>query len=311
MTLYHVLGLTGIAILFATLATAWYLASRAISPQAESFEESRARELDSGIPLRLLDDVAERPEVTIESPFGYRLNAAWIESANRRKAMLLIHGITRNRYGSAKYAEIFAAMGFSCLLIDLRAHGSSGGKHCTFGYYETADIAAWVAWLREKLGSDAMIGLHGESLGGAIALQYAATDPGIRFVIADCPFSDLRGLLVRRLRDDYHLPPFPFIYLASRFARLRTRGLRFELISPLKAALSFENPVFFIHGQEDSYTPCEMSVLMHQARTDKGLPSRLFIAPGAAHAKSYDINPAIYRAEIRSFLAPIIDHPQS
>lgn len=86
-------------------------------------------------------------------------------------------------------------MGYNVLLIDQRRHGESGGSHTTWAFGETDDLDAWTEWLRGKDGG-VKIGMHGISLGGAMALIYSGTERGkkISFYVADSAYGGMMEL---------------------------------------------------------------------------------------------------------------------
>ncbi|WP_433579800.1 alpha/beta hydrolase family protein [Nocardia brasiliensis] len=79
-------------------------------------------------------------------------------------------------------AKELNAQGLSVATCDLRAHGEARpglGLHRDFGYREMleVDLPAIVAAVRQRF-PDAPIHLFGHSLGGQLALLYAAAEPG-------------------------------------------------------------------------------------------------------------------------------------
>ena len=99
--------------------------------------------------------------------------------------------MTENKINSVKYARLFERLGFNSVIYDHRRHGDSGGKTTSFGYYEKIDLKAIVDIIREEIGNDALLGIHGESMGAATTILYAGTfDDKADFHIVDCPFSD-------------------------------------------------------------------------------------------------------------------------
>ena len=92
------------------------------------------------------------------------------------------------------------------------------------------------------------------ALGAAITLQHAAIDHRIAFAIADCPFADLDTLLAYRLKEEYHLPPFPLLPLSNWFVKIRS-GVDVKNVSPIESIKGIETPLMFAHGQEDRYIP--------------------------------------------------------
>lgn len=290
----------GIAVLLA--AVAFILAACVVRPRTYSLKRSYGIEVDKGHLDPAVQGSWERREVRIASPWGYGMAADWFPLAGSRKALVIIHGFAYTRHGSAKYLGLFRSLGFSILAIDLRFHGATGGRNTSFGFYEKEDLRAWVDWVEGEEGAGCRVGTHGESMGAAIALQHAAVDPRVSFVVADCPFADLRGLLAYKLRHDFRLPSFPFLGLANAAARVITGGMDFGAVRPMDAAAAIDAPVLFVHGDADVFIPPESSRAMHAARLAAGKPSWLYIAPGAGHALSYDVDPPEYGRRLRSFL---------
>ena len=185
------------------------------------------------------------------------------------------------------------------LVYDQRNHGHSGGKNTTYGYYEKYDLRSLAEWALQRLGGAGVIGIHGESMGAAIALQYAAIDDRASFIIADCPFSTLLGELTYRLDRQYHLPPIPLLSVTNFLTTLIT-GMSFESVSPIRDIVNLQTPVLFIHGQKDSYIPIQMTRELYDAK--KTGIRQLYLAPEAGHAESFWNNRLEYDQVVGSFL---------
>lgn len=93
---------------------------------------------------------------------------------NRRGTLIYLHGVSDNRASGAGIMERFRKRGFDVVAYDSRANGESEGDACTYGFHEKED-------LREILNSieKGPVILFGSSLGAAVALQLAASDPRI------------------------------------------------------------------------------------------------------------------------------------
>lgn len=297
--IYWYIVLSLLLILFASFGL--YLSAIVIYPRTMTREKTLQMECDKGNMHEEYFDKLLKEEVRIRSQYGYDLHGFYFPNGNSKKTVIICHGITYTIYGSVKYMEMFMKRGFNVLIYDHCNHGESGGKNTTFGYYEKYDLKSCTDWVFEKCGNDCTVGVHGESMGAAIALQNIALDPRISFCVADCPFSDLTELFKYRFRVEYKLPLFPAFQITSLFTRLRT-GMILKDISPIKDISNLETPIFFVHGEEDLYIPTQMSIDMYNSK--KGT-RKLYLAPNARHAESVVKNSDEYDRLIGEFLKEI------
>lgn len=126
------------------------------------------------------DDVG-RPaeEVWLTAPDGPRLHA-WFFAAEpasprARFAVLFCHGNGGNLTSRPGYYRAILEAGVNLLTFDYRGYGRSDGEPSEHGTY--ADAQAAYQWLRARGFSPEHILVWGESLGGGIASQVAATLP--------------------------------------------------------------------------------------------------------------------------------------
>lgn len=268
-----------------------------IHPKTIDHSCGYAREVKLG---RIDPDVysgLKKEEVIIKSPYGYSLFGLFFNN-NSRITIIICHGISLNLFSSIKYLPLYVNRGYNILVYDHRNHGNSGGKTTTYGYYEKYDLKACVDWVINHCGTDSTIGVHGESMGAAIAMQYAALERVVSFYVIDCPFSDLTSQFVIRAKDDYGLPSFPLINLCGIIHKLLT-GVSFNQVSPIQVIATIETPMLFIHGSEDRYVPTKMSIDLYNRKN--GI-KRIYIAPNSGHVESYTNNPEEYNEALKEFL---------
>ena len=198
---------------------------------------------------------------------GWRVSA----EGRRRGAIVYLHGIADNRGSAADAVRRLSRRGFDVVAFDSRAHGSSGGAACTFGYYEKRDLQRVI----DTLPAGPVI-VIGTSLGGAVALQTAAEDSRVSGVVAAESFADLRTVASERA---------PWFFTAGAIQRafaLAERLAQFKVddVSPAAAASRIRAPVLLIHGAADTETPPS-----HSQEIFDGLAGsrRLLLVPGAGH----------------------------
>ncbi len=212
---------------------------------------------------------ADLADATITTSDNVTLRAWMILPHNPNgDAVLLLHGLGDNRLGMTGYAQLLLAHGFTVLLPDARAHGTSDGPLATYGLLERNDIHAWIDFLQTHEHPRCIFAL-GESMGAAQLLQSLDTHPHLCAVIAESSFSNFREIAYDRMGQPFHLGPWvgrtilrPLVEVAFLRARLKYH-LRMEDISPEDSLATTKMPVLLIHGAEDSNIPVRHSQQIH------------------------------------------------
>jgi uncharacterized protein len=197
-----------------------------------------------------------------------------------RGTLVVLHGVADSRHSTAPIVERYLARGFDVIAYDSRAHGESDGGWCTYGFFEKRDLRKMI----DAYGHGPIV-LLGTSLGGAVALQEAVTDPRIAVVVAAESFSDLRRIAEERA------PKFFTRGVIARAFELAERDGAFQVdaVSPRQAAASIHVPVLLIHGAADVETPPDHSRRIYEAL--KG-PKRLILVPGVGH--NHSLQPSVW-----------------
>jgi pimeloyl-ACP methyl ester carboxylesterase len=103
-----------------------------------------------------------------------------------RGTVVLIHPLLTSKHWFLPLGERLAGAGFDVVLPDMRAHGRSGGKYITWGAKEKLDIKSVMDRLIAGGTVSDKIYVCGASMGGCIAIQYAAIEPRCHGVLAIC-----------------------------------------------------------------------------------------------------------------------------
>jgi uncharacterized protein len=244
-----------------------------------------------------------KEEVEIKSKEGLSLKGTFIEKIkDSKKVIIIVHGYTANYIWSLQFINMFFSEGFNVLLVDQRSHGTSGGKYATYGYHEKYDLDLWINWARQRVGDDTVIGLHGQSMGGGTVLQYAAINKYVKFIIADCPYSDVKQLMKHQFNEIKHVPFLPFKYFLDMRLKVFAK-FSMKDVSPINSMKDKEIPIFFIHGSKDNFVPTYMSKDMYEVK--KGY-KKLLIVEGAVHANAYGTDKEIYEKEVHNFLGEVL-----
>ena len=212
--------------------------------------------------LALIGKLNARPyeAVSIRSFDGLRLSGRIYRARAGAPVAVLCHGYrgTPSRDFSGG-AAVLLEMGLNVLLVEQRAHCSSGGHTISFGINERYDCRDWCRYAAERFGAETPILLAGISMGAATVLMASALDlpENVRGIIADCPYTAPRAI-ISRVGREMGLPGAAVGAAAALAAR--TFG-RFDLdaADAAEAVRSARVPVLLIHGEADGFVPCEMS----------------------------------------------------
>lgn len=238
--------------------------------------------------------------MTISSGSGATLRGWFIAGQPGAGAVILMHGIRTNRLSMVLRARLLGEAGFSVLLFDFQAHGESTGSRITFGYLESRDASAAVAFIRDRLPAE-RIGVIGCSLGGAAAVLGAkplqvdalvleSVYPDIGTAIANLISmvlgQSLGSVVSRPLSKVFELVLGPILNLSP--ADLR----------PIDHMGNITAPVLVVSGTQDIRTRVAETRAMFDRLT---APKRLWLVEGAGHIDLEAFAPDDYRNHVLRF----------
>jgi len=210
------------------------------------------------------------------------------------KCFIRAHGFSVNKITGVRYIQILQKQGYSAVNYDQRSFGASGGV-CSLGYYERLDLAAIIGWVRQHLGEDTIIGLHGESLGAITVVEALGIVPGIAFAIADSCSTTVDSIY----KAVTHLPVFPFLSTASLLAKLKY-GVDLRDVRPIDRAAQTDVPLLFLHGTKDKPIPYREAERLFAAA--KNPLSRLELFEGVWHTGAHMMEPERYEKAVTEFV---------
>jgi pimeloyl-ACP methyl ester carboxylesterase len=241
-------------------------------------------------------------DVSLRSHDGLRLAGHYIAHPNPNGLFIMVHGYRSSPTNDFSGAVLpIYGMGFSLLLIDQRAHGNSQGHFITFGIRERRDCRSWVDWARERFGADTPMLLYGISMGGATVLMAAPDLPeNVRGIVADSPYSSPVDIIRKTCRDMGipAAPAMPFIHASARLFA----GFSLSELTAAQAVQNTDIPIMIIHGEDDRFVPCSMSVEIAAANPR----IRRYTFPGGGHGISYMKDKARYHRLVEGFSAEVL-----
>ena len=188
------------------------------------------------------------------------------------------------------------ALGRSTLIVDQRAGGRSDGHIITFGVKESRDVLSWLQVMREEFGTERKIILTGISMGAATVLAASGYElpENVVGIIADCGYTSPEKI-IKKVIKDIKLP-VNIVYFLIKAGAFIYGGFRLDSVTPEKSVKKCKIPVFFAHGEDDSFVPCEMS----KENYENAKCRKLFLkVKGAGHGLSFLVSPDEYISALR------------
>ncbi|MER7483510.1 alpha/beta fold hydrolase [Streptomyces sp. NPDC126510] len=198
---------------------------------------------------------------------------------------VVAHGFTGavDRPHVRRIAEAFARYG-GVVTFSFRGHGMSGG-HSTVGDREVLDLAAAVAWARDR--GHARVVTVGFSMGGSVVLRHAALHPRETDAVVSVSSPArwyYRGTApMRRLHWLVTRPEGRVVGRYGFRTRIHHRDWNPVPLSPVEAVPRIApTPLLIVHGDADGYFPVDHPRMLAAAAGDQG---ELWLEPGMGHAE--------------------------
>lgn len=241
-------------------------------------------------------------EIALTTRDGIPLRGWWMETPDSNVVAVIAHGYMMNRSELVPQAVWLAQRGVSCLLLDLRAHGRSGGRICGFGHFERLDVLAGIDVARQRRPG-AKIVLIGSSMGSAASAFAAAEAPAnVDGLILDSAYSTLLSGMFGWWRflggKALSVVLAPSVLFAMPILRARPRKV--DVAAALRL---FHRPVLLLHGDADTLA------LPSEARrnAEAAENGELVWLAGCGHSEGRWIHPETYYGALERFLEKVRD----
>lgn len=229
----------------------------------------------------------------------------WVEALGKSdRSVVIVHGYADSRAGALAWAPVWLDIGFNALLIDLRAHGESGGTFTAAGLAERFDLQQVISELRvRKPAQTQQMMLFGASLGATIALAAAEVTPDIAGVVIDSPVADFcHGVATQSWLMG--LPGSAVIRPGLWLAELWL-GQHFSIIRPVDVIRRLNAPVLAILPSDDPFLPpaqaTEIRTAIETLKMADGV-SQVIDFEGATHLLSAHLHANQYSDVLNRFV---------
>jgi dipeptidyl aminopeptidase/acylaminoacyl peptidase len=229
-------------------------------------------------------------------------------------AVILLHGQADNRGGMLGLADVLLRRGYTVLLPDARAQGTSGGELATYGVKEANDIHHWFSWLDQREKPHCVDGL-GESMGAAQLLQSLNAEPRFCAVVAESPFANFREASYDRMGQQIGAGAWagrailrPVVEAGLLYARWKY-GVDLSQATPDKTVAGSQVPVLLIHGLKDNNLPPRHSEMILAQSRGHNAHVVLWELPEAGHCGGFATEPQDYERRLLGWF-DINDQPK-
>ena len=248
------------------------------------------------------DQLVERPfeTVTIRSKEGLSLSGRYYHIQDGAPLVIGFHGYRSHPLTDfSGGSELIFQMGYNLLLPDQRAHHSSEGTAISFGIQERWDVKSWAEYAVARFGSNVQILLMGISMGGATVLMVSELPlpEQVRGIVSDCPYAIPEAIILEVGKKE-HYPSWlirPFLHIGAKIYG----GFTLSETNAVQAVKNTRLPILIIHGEADSFVPCQMSVQAYDVCAGK---KQLLTFPDAEHGVSFLADGFRYTAAVIDFL---------
>lgn len=236
--------------------------------------------------------------MTLTTSDGFKIAALYIPSKNGA-AIIAQHGYKMAHNAMIPVIAVLIRQGYGAILPTLRAHGDSEGELISFGLYELQDIEAAYQYLltRPEVNPE-RIGMFGNSMGGALAILYAAKNPAIKAVVAHGPYDSLRNTIGVSVEKFTGLPAFPFAPIIL-FIVEQQLNFNAETVAPINYIDQLSpRPVFILGAGQDTFVkPDGAKRLCEKA----GKTCELWFDPELNHTEFHKKHPEEFARRVTTF----------
>lgn len=229
--------------------------------------------------------------VTLRTSDGLSLAGWYVRSRN---GAAVISYPTRK--GKLPQAQMLIRHGYGVLLLDARGYDGSDGAPNMFGWGETKDIDAAVAWLRRQADvRDGRVGGIGFSVGGEMMLEAAARNRDLRAVVSEG--AGIRSIHEELLYGARSIPAVPTQAVQTAALALLSGTPPPSSLRDLAKRIA-PRAVFLIYAEHGSGGE-DLNKNYYRAA---GEPKELWRVAGAGHTGGMTAQPRAYERRVVGFL---------
>jgi alpha-beta hydrolase superfamily lysophospholipase len=230
----------------------------------ENFES-----IDSTILFNPADLGMEYSDISVLTADNQKLRGWYISSGDTNaNSILVLHDWNESKILKLNFAKQMHDRGFNIMLIDLRAHGNSGGNNFSPGILSVSDVKVMLDTLLAIPYSN-HVAIFGSGLSSGIALQSALYDGRADALVLQCPFNSFSEWVQKYSRRKWGAGSFIFHPVLQR-------KMEDLMLMPLKdfnlaeIGSFVETPMLLVAaGEDDLYKSIDSYAVYDSSRAEK------------------------------------------
>ncbi|WP_299683667.1 alpha/beta fold hydrolase [uncultured Dokdonia sp.] len=240
-------------------------------------------------------------EVSFKINNSLHLKGYWItpEKGEPKSIMLLLHGIGGGKEHFYELAKSLANQQVASVVYDARGHGESDGQYISYGFHEKQDVSIIVNEVKKRY-PNIPIGIWGNSMGGAVALQALSIEPKLDFGVIESTFTDLNTIVYdyqKRYSFGIGLKPIceHALQRAGEIGKFDPLQVR-----PIDAVKNIKQSIFLAHGTSDPNINFKYGQALFENLQSKD--KTFYPVEGANHYNLFDVGGDAYTNAIMTFI---------
>ena len=227
------------------------------------------------------------------------IKAWWIPSeAKQNFLVIVLHDLNQSKISCLNMSQALHDRNLDVCLVDMRAHGSSGGNEFSPGMLAVSDVRLLLDSLSSQYYID-KLAVIGIGIGSAVAAQFTSVDDRVNALVMQSPFASLDKFLHSHYREKWSAMHNLYSFIAG--IRIKNRlGYSLEKLNLPEICKSISVPTLVLAGNRDEEIPYLESVSVFDASAAE---MKNFITINDAHHDDFEENGGkAYFDAISSFL---------
>jgi len=239
--------------------------------------------------------------VTVKTTAGIELHG-WYVAGNdedeETNTLLIIHDLSQSKINCLNLIKQMHDRDLNVCVVDMRAHGTSGGDEFSPGMVAVTDTRNVMDYLLKKPGTH-HLAIFGTGMGAAVGIQAAGMDSRCEALVVQSPFSDFSSYVDSYAKRKWGRMSFVF---RSVLERALEKRLQYDLsdLNLSEVVKYVKTPTLFICAANDVIVPAIETYAVYDSSAAK--EKNLILVKKAGHDNIEQVGGEDYYNAIARFI---------